>query len=406
MTQSNSQFPVETPDAQALCAIQAVRPYWSGVHRVANVTSGPAMRVYHAGPTFQSAQTIPYPVLNSMAYAVLFERWAQDFDAAREMVLCGEVKTLACQDADLLVPLAGVLSPSMAVLEISDIEAGQKSIYVAINEGQLHAMRLGKRDEGLVAHLRWLNGNFSEWLGGCLSPALALLPIMEQALALGDDCHARTVEGSALLRNLMHKNTHSESQSAREFLLQSPAFALNLWMGAAALCLRAAEGIVGAELVTRVGGNGSEFGIQLAGNAGVWVCETAPKLEGVIETQYAGRQAAGALGDSAVVDFLGLGGQALAHAPQVVKGLETVLPADALQRGLSVLQSVPSLSLIPNAVSARQCEVSGVGPLVLLGMIDKSGTAGRIGGGCVQVSSSLLSRALHVKRHAEVRDAA
>jgi hypothetical protein len=341
-----------------------------------------------------------------MAYAVLYERWATDFNVAIDMLLRGEVQTLACQDSDLLVPLAGVLSPSMAVLEISAIESDLKPIYVAINEGQLHATRLGRRDEGLLAHLRWLNGAFANWLGGCLSSTIALLPILAQALNTGDDCHARTVEGSTLLCSLMHNPGHAEDKAARKFLEQAPAFALNLWMGAAALCLKAAEGIDGAGLVTRVGGNGTEFGIQIGGNPGVWICDAALSPLGPIDAEHIGSRAIGALGDSAVVDFLGLGGQALSSAPLVFKGLEGVLPADALHRRQFVLQAVPSEPTRPNAVSARRCEASGVGPLVLLGMIDQSGVAGRIGGGYVQVSGSLLKRALHATCQTEVRDAA
>jgi len=385
----------EGPDAQAMRSIAAVHPQWSGIRLVGSVTQGQAMRVYHAGPPYQTPQHIPAPVLNSMAYAVLLEHWASDFDGACALLRSGAVQTLTCQDHGLLVPLAGVLSPSMAVQEISDAASELAPCYAALNEGPTHATRLGRRDGLLLAHLQWLNGPFAQTLASRLSQTgpLALLPLMERAVALGDDCHARTLEGSQLVVGALQLPTDPAGLAAQHFLDSTNAFALNLWMGAAALCLKAAQGQPHATLVTRAGGNGVEFGIALAGRPGQWVCAPAPVPQGTVEPEHAGARALGALGDSAVVDFFGFGAQALACAPAVLKALAPALPPDALKRRHKVLQA-PSAPGRANATSALRCDANDCGPLVLLGMIDQAGQAGRIGAGCVDVAPALLRRAL------------
>ena len=382
---------IEPADQRAGARVAAVRPQWRALRRVYEVVPDSARRLFHAGPAYRSADEIPAPVRHSMCVAAVFERWCDDFAAAEQALRDGSLRHASAQDHGLVVPLAGVLSASMAVLEIADA-AGGTALHAAINEGQSHATRLGLLDAALPAHLAWLHGEFADALGR-LAPPLDLLPVMDRARALGDDGHARTVAGSRLLAAELLARA-PWPPAARGFLDASPAFALSFWMGAAALAARAAEGEPDAALVTRAGGNGREFGIQLAGRPGEWVCIAAPRPVGPVDAAHAGSQAVGALGDSAVVDFFGLGGQALAHAPALRESLAAVLPEDALERPRRILTPLGEGALRPAATSARRCVQSGRGPLVLIGMIDAAGRAGRIGGGVVDVPPALFARAL------------
>ncbi len=354
--------------------------------------------VFHAGPPFASVSDIPAPVRNSICVAAVYEGWADSFASAAQLLQGGAIKTAAAQDHGLLVPLAGVLSPSMAVLEVRD--AGPSAagcIHVAINEGQAHATRLGQLDAGLPEHLHWLNGPFAAWLGQCLRQPLELAPLMAQALREGDDCHARTVAGSRLLGDVLLRDASPESTTdvARDFIAASPAFALNLWMAAAALWLRAAEGVAGCTWVSRAGGNGLQFGIQLAGRPEQWITSRAPIPTGFREPALAACQAVGALGDSAVVDFLGLGGQTLVHAPVLRDGLKSFLPEDILERPMQILAAPGVLDgLAGSATDARSCARIGRGPVVLIGMIDAAGEYGRIGAGVVDVPAAIFQAAL------------
>lgn len=219
-----------TEDA-ARSLLSATRPVWSGMRRVGEVARGCGRTVFHAGPPFASALEIPAPIRNSIYAAAVYEGWADDFASAAALLRAGVIRSAAAQDHDLLVPLAGVLSPSMAVLELRDGgRATAKPFHVAINEGQVHATRLGRLDSELPAHLSWLNGPFADWLAECTAGGpIELAPLIARSLREGDDGHARTVAGSRLLADVLlsHTPPGPEIGGAREFLAAAPAFALN-----------------------------------------------------------------------------------------------------------------------------------------------------------------------------------
>jgi hypothetical protein len=385
----------------AIEKLDAVRPAWVGVRRVADVVPRPGQVVFHAGPPYAGVQEIPRPVRHSICMAALFEGWADSVSSASQLLDAGLITPKAAQDHRLLVPLAGVLSPGMAVLEVRDMAAqgADAAAYVAINEGQAHATRLGKIDAALPDHLRWLNGPFARWLSMRLDEPVLLAPLMAEALRAGDDCHARTLAGSGLIgERLLRGLAQDEDATASAFVRSATAFALNLWMGACSLWLRAAEGTPGCTWVSRVGGNGSTFGIQLAGAPGRWCTLPASVPRGAMEAVHAGRQAIGSLGDSAVVDFLGLGGQALGHAPAVRESIENSLPVDAADRPSLLLAPASVVAgLLGSVVDAGRCVRADRGPLVLIGMIDAAGEAGRLGGGVVDVTPMIFREALRLR---------
>ncbi|HOE41014.1 MAG TPA: DUF1116 domain-containing protein [Rhodoferax sp.] len=387
--------PVDLCDESAVKKVLAVRPHCTGVHRLDDVIRNTNRRIFHAGPPYRSLAEIPAPVLNSAAQAVVYEGWCHTVTEAIEAIREGQILMASAQANNLMVPLAGVLSASMAVLEISDPKLELASVFVALNEGQVHATRLGRLDDGLLPHLHWLNGLFAGWVKQCLVSPLDLLPLLVQARLAGDDCHARTVVGSEMIAAELLKRGSEPGNEIRNFLKASPAFALNFWMGATALAASVAEGLSGSSLITRAGGNGVEFGIQLAAHPGRWICCPAPIPKGMVEAVHVGRHAVGALGDSAVVDFSGLGGQSLHKAPLVAQGVELYLPSDVARRPSQVLASAGrDVSHGLGATSAFRCVEAGAGPLILIGMIDAQGQSGRIGSGVIDVSVAIFEQAL------------
>ena len=96
--------------------------------------------------------------------------------------------------------------------------------------------------------------------------------------------------------------------------------------------MRAAEGAAGSDVVTRVGGNGVDFGFQTAAEPGRWQTVAATPPRGPVPDQYQGLPILCAIGDSAVVDTFGLGGAALRHAPETLNGLGRFAPEGVLDR--------------------------------------------------------------------------
>ncbi len=396
----HSVAPASDADALAHALVQSVRPQLTAVRRVRDVVAASGKVIFHAGPGYNASSEIPAAVLNSMRVAAVYEGWAEDFADAERQVLGGQIVTASAQDHGLLVPLAGVLSESMCVFEINNANNPTQKVYAAINEGQVHATRLGRLDPELPAHLSWLNEKVAPALMILCSPPLPLLPLIDAALQQGDDCHARTLVGSALIAKQWRSRGGVDTDIAA-FLDVSPALSLSFWMGAAALGARAAIGVPAASLVTHVGGNGREFGIQVAGRPGQWVRCSAPLPAGRVDAACAGASAIGALGDSAVVDFSGLGAQALRMAPSLREALAADLPSDVLARpGLILSGPFTARPWRLRATNASRCVEAKSGPVVLIGMIDSEGRAGRIGGGVVDVPAGLFAQALQVlKRH-------
>jgi hypothetical protein len=102
----------------------------------------------------------------------------------------------------------------------------------------------------------------------------------------------------------------------------------------------------------------------------------------------------GAIGDSAVLDFFGLGGQALRHAPATLQALGDFAPTDALERPDQLLETRHLRLPIRTGVSATRIAQAGVVPIVLLGMIEATGLEGRIAGGAYEPAMDAFRAAL------------
>ncbi len=389
----NRQIPPS--DQTAIDAICSVRPVWHG-QCTANRAIGLSDNVFlHAGPPFRNAADICRPILNSACCAAVFEGIAKDFRQAEAMILSNEIELLAAQDFSSVVPLAGVISPSMQLHEIIDSNDARHRSYAPINGGSGPAMRLGQLSTATVEHLHWLNGNFNDDLQRCFEFDIDLIQIATAALRQGDDCHGRTPAATAELIRLAQSEleSHPESQA---FLNTGPSFFLNLWMAACKCMLTAGNGIPGSGIVTAAAGNGAEFGIKISGDAGMWHCAGADPPTGNLEP-YPAARALGAIGDSAIVDAAGFGAMALSFAPAQQTAMKSVLPDNAMELPELLLGAThPAFSdlSLRTALSSRLVRIHDTAPIVSLGILDNTGEAGRIAGGIYTMPKSVFHAAM------------
>ena len=375
--------------ASALTPAQQVVPIWTGVKPLAAVLPAGERWVLHAGPPFRSASELPPALRNSVLIGIVYEGWAADKAAAEALLDAGGVTLAPAQDHDVVVPLAGVATPSMYAIEVSDGMRPVKRKYSVLNEGMQWCTRLGIYADEMLPHLRWLHQDLGARMAAKFAGEVALAPILQAALLNGDDGHARTMHGSRLLADII-VSWGIDDERSTTFLYGAMAWALNYWMAASALILAAqteAHGIV------KVGGNGLRFGLQLAEQAGTWLVVDAPAIVGNKDAGNEAVQALGTLGDSAVVDFVGLGGQCLDLASLSAKNLHALLPADYVSRHSQFLsQRLPFLAGRLGISTYDLILQNNLGPLVLLGMIDAAGERGRIGGGVATVDARLLQQ--------------
>ena len=375
------------------------QPVWNRFNTAAEAVNLPKNVLLHAGPAFDVADMITEPILNSSCVAAVFEGLAKDFDQAEAMILSGEILLQPAQDHDIVTPLAAVVSASMPLHTIYDAWCGMQRVYAPINAGSRPAMRLGIRSEAVLEHIHWLNTRFLDVLQAGLAEGIALVPLAVIGLMGGDDCHGRTpVAAQALIQELKDRTPGGiTDEDVLEFMSTSPSLFLNLWMAATKCMMKLAEGIDGSSFVTAAGGNGREVGIQISGLPGQWFTTPATPPKGTFDVDLPKHRALGAIGDSALVEAFGLGAMAIELSPEQKAGLGAFLPKDAKTRtsGLSVGTHPYFRALdVRLGSTARGAVAQSAGPVIGLGILDREGTAGRLGAGIYDMPVSPFADAL------------
>jgi len=384
-------------DQVALKRALAVSPTWTGLARAGDALATDRT-LLHAGPPITDRGAMARPILNSAALASVYEGWCDTPDDGERMILGGEIGLSPAQDHAVVVPLAGIVSQSMVLQRVVDAADADRVAWSPFNGGMGPAMRLGLRDVAVIERWRWLNGSFAEALEPALTDGIDLIEIARHSLSEGDDCHGRTPAATARLIEMLRPRL-ADSPGANDvltFLSEAPGFFLNLWMAATKCILMAADGTEGSALVTALAGNGIESGLQIAGLQGRWFTAPATPPDGDIPAPYTAADRLGAIGDSAIVDAFGLGAMAMWFSPEQQKAMSGHAPADALQLPERLLLARhPGFGKLDLLVGQSVAKVSALGTagLVSLGILDKAGEGGRIGGGIYQPPVELFRAA-------------
>ncbi len=389
---------IQAPDLAAIKRLSEASPQWVGMSTARDAVGCADSTLLHAGPGFSSPALITQPILNSARVAAVFQGLAVDFDEAREQILNGEITLSPAQDHGVVTPLASVVSADMPLHVVGDRKEPAVQAWAPINGGGGPAMRLGQCNAAVLDHLRWINGPLADQLSGVTASPLDLIEISRESLAMGDDCHGRTIEATRLLTQWMTSRVTLDME-VKGFLDQGPSFFLNLWMAGVKCMFRFASGISGSSLITAAGANGLETGIQVSGLDGQWFTAPALPPNGKLDVDVPESRKLGAIGDSAVVDALGLGAMAMNYAPAQQAGLGPYLPENGLSLPDRLLGDVhPGFGELGLRVGlcARTVIQSGDCPIVSLGILDNEGELGRLGGGIYLQPMSLFEHAVDV----------
>lgn len=333
----------------------------------------PRDTLFHAGPPYGGMP--PQAVRNAALQAAVIGGLAPDAGCAAHLLDQGALRLVPAQDFGLAVPLAQVLAPAMWCFEVSD---GVHAAYSPVAEGPPPALRFGSDDPLCVGRARdWC----SRFAAAC-NPLLARRPVdpyalMCGALGEGDDCHARTLAGNERLLAALRDLPEALVAQVRA----NPGFVLGVWMAWAAWKVRTDGGELAA-----IGGNGLQFGIRLRGESHWHTVDALPPV-GVYFPSDTAPQPLGAIGDSALVDACGFGGQALRHAPSLLDEWAAVLPADATDRPQAILH--PHTGVIDPA----RIVASGMPPIINLAILSRSGAGMPIGRGHYCPPAALFQRA-------------
>jgi Protein of unknown function (DUF1116) len=331
----------------------------------------PAQLLLHAGPPFRGPP--PAPVLHAAIQALLFEGLAPDAAAARELLQQGRAQLQPAQDHGIVTPLAQVVSASMLLVAV---QQQHQVCYAPLVEGPAPALRFGSAAPETLRRLRevsaWIHSSVAPW---ARRAPLAIDEIINAAVAAGDECHART---AAANEAMVSRLSGIDAVGAAR-LRANPAFVLTVLMAAAATALRVHHCEIEA-----IGGNGIDFGVRRRGDK-AWRQMPAHAPQGAHFPGLDAIVALPAIGDSAIIDFCGLGGQALAAAPLLAAEWSGALPADALTRRQGLVDP-------DNGIVAAARIAGGAGaPLINLAILDRDGAAGLIGRGFYSPPVELFS---------------
>lgn len=385
---------VDGANAEAVDRIEAVRPQAVAVMPAGGAVPGLEGRMLlHAGPPI-GWERVCDPQRRALEAACLFEGWADDRERARRLLAEGAVELRPGNEHRHVGPMTGVCSPSMPVWVVRDDDAGVEA-FSTLNEGPGNTLWFGVGDDESVARLRFFRDAAGPLLGRLLEREgpIDVFGLAAQGLQMGDELHMRSqATGNLLLRKLVAGFAALGGEDVARFLAGNHHAFLNLTMAAARCASLAASGVEGSTVTTLIARNGTDMGIQIAGLPGRWfTAPAAPVQDALLREGYNPADAGLDIGDSAVIECVGLGGMAVAAAPALAAfygGDAAEAARRTAEMGLICVRRssrfrVPGLDFAgtPVGIDARSVVELGLAPQITTGVLHATSGAGQIGAG-------------------------
>jgi Protein of unknown function (DUF1116) len=401
---------VDAANREVLRRLDASAPVLLGIAPAVGAVPGMDDRtVLHCGPPL-AWEDFCDPLRRSVRASILAEGWAAAPDEAERLVAAGRVRLEPANHHAAVVPMATTVGPSAPVLVVEDPQSGARA-YSGVNQGPGATAWFGQDTREAVDRLVWLREVAAPVLQAALAATgpVALLPFMVQGLQMGDDVHMRTQAATNLfLRHLLPALVTVDGPGLAEvarFLSGNHLFFLNLAMAAARAITGSAAAVPGSSIVVGMARNGTTFGIRLAGTGDAWFVAPAPPVERALyHPGFGPETSAPDIGDSAVLELVGLGGPAAAASPAVAAFLggrmaDAVATTEAMARicaGRSSRFTVPLLDFrgTPLGVDARRVVELELAPSINTGILHASAGTGQVGAGVAEAPLDCFRQAL------------
>ncbi len=403
---------IDTANAEALRRILAGDPWLIDVVAARDVL--PRLgerRILHAGPPIEWARMCG-PMRGAVAGIAVFEGWARDLAEAEHLAETGAFAFEPNHHHDCVGPMTGMTTPSQMLLVVENRAFGNRA-YCAINEGLGKVMRFGGNDAEVLDRIRWLTAEFGPALGAALRQlgGIALKPLIARGLTMGDEMHQRNVGcSSLLLRQLapaMARTSPGGEALARAlaFIAGNDQFHLNVAMAMGKAIMDPVRGIEGSTVVTAMCRNGTDFGIHVSATGDRWFTAPVEMPQGLYFPGFSAADANPDMGDSAIVETVGLGGFAMAAAPAVIGFVGAGNASDALaitrlMREITLAENpewaIPALDQqgVPTAIDIRLVVETGIAPTINTGIAHRKPGVGQVGAGVVKAPLGCFTAAL------------
>jgi hypothetical protein len=367
--------------------------------------------ILHAGPPIEWGRMCG-PLQGAVAGIAVFEGWASDLATAEKLARSGGIRFYPNHHFDAVGPMTGMTTRSQPVMVVEN-RAFNNRAYCTINEGLGKVMRFGGNDAEVLARLAWIREVLGPALGAALRDkgGVRLKPLIARGLTMGDEMHQRNVACSslflremapALARVVADRKALSEILS---FIGANDQFFLNIAMVVGKSLMDPVCGIAESTVVTAMARNGTDFGIRVSATGNEWFTAPVEMPVGLYFPGYTAADANPDIGDSTIVETIGLGGFAMAAAPAVAGFVGAGNPSSAANftrtMGEITVGRNPEWTIlaldylgVPTGIDIRLVLETGIAPTINTGIAHRKPGVGQVGAGVVRAPMACFKKAL------------
>ena len=403
---------IEDANAEALRRMLAADPVLVDVLPAGEVMPALGGRtILHAGPPIDWEHMCG-PMRGAVAGIAVFEGWAPDLKTATTMAAEGMFLFEPNHHYDAVGPMTGMTTVTQPVMVVENRAFGNRA-YCAINEGLGKVMRFGGNDEEVRARLRWIRDVLGPALGRALrgTSGIELKNIIARGLTMGDEMHQRNVGCSGLFLRAIAPSLarigidHQDLADILAFIAGNDQFFLNVAMVMGKAIMDPVRDIDGSTVVTAMSRNGTDFGIRVSGTGDRWFTAPVEMPAGLYFPGFSEDDANPDMGDSTIVETIGLGGFAMAAAPAVAGfvGAGAASEAANYTHAMSEITlaenpewTIPALDYagVPTGIDIRLVVETGIVPTINTGIAHKEPGVGQVGAGVVKAPKACFEQAL------------
>ncbi len=315
---------IEEANQKTIEVMVAGKPIWVGDRIAIDVIPGMTRNmILHSGPPIEW-ERMCNPQKQGILGAIVFEGFASNLNRAEELVKSGEIILSPCNNHMAVGGMTGVTSASMPVHVIKNETYGNIAYCMPHEGSSFKALGWGTCDQETIDHVRWMTNELSPVLSAAVIAAggINVNEIIGRAIQMGDEAHSRCTAGTLLIVRklapyIIHLDFPKEViKRVFDFLNITDIFALHVFMGAARSIVEPAKNIPYSTIVTTLCRNGVEFGVRVSALGDQWFVGPASKIRTVFFSPEWNDKVAGRdIGDSAIMEVIGMGGMIHIAAP-------------------------------------------------------------------------------------------
>ncbi len=392
--------------------LMSVQPVLTDIDTALNVLPGMTPHtILHSGPPITWGRMCD-PMKRAVKGALILEGLAKDDKSAEKLMKSKKITLSPNHYHGTVGPMTGIISASMPLIVTKDMTYGNTS-YSTFNEGGGKVLWFGAVEEETIDKLRFIRDEFAPVMKKVIKKTggVPIWSVLAQGIQMGDECHNRHAASTniflkSIVEPLFSLNISKEKAfKVYKFIAGNSHFFLNITMTACKLAMVGASDIENSTIVTAMSRNGTDFGIRVSGLGDKWFIAPSPLLlDALYNPGYGLDDGAPDIGDSSIIETMGLGGFAIAAAPSMASfaggGFQDSVNITK-QMGLITTTKnskfgIPSLDFegTPTGIDIRKVVETEILPSINSAVVHKSTGVGQIGAGIVHAPYECFTSAV------------